>query len=175
VPCSVSGPVGVNGSLRGRLTDMDKQAVKRCARIAVSVFIGVLMVAILALWVRSCTHVDTAGFVSRSGNTLAVTSARGELKFSRISLAHLPPVRIDQVGFGTSSIYLPRFEHETMSIPYAVKWERTPHEFRLTVPTWFFAVFAAAIAWALWFGRVIPSCCSPRGKTLPGNPSNTLP
>ena len=38
---------------RGTLTGMDQQAVKRRVRIAVSVFFGVLTVAMCVLWVRS--------------------------------------------------------------------------------------------------------------------------
>ena len=59
---------------------MDKQAAIRRVRIAVSVFFGVLTVALCVLWVRSYWYVDTVSVTSKSGARLrSVMSGCGVL------------------------------------------------------------------------------------------------
>ena len=65
---------------RGTLFGMDKQAVKRRVRIAVSVFFILLSVAFCVLWWRSYRWADCLTVRSGSYNSYQVESVEGEFR-----------------------------------------------------------------------------------------------
>jgi hypothetical protein len=72
-------PILASPRPRGTLSAMDKQAAIRRARIAVSVFFGVLTLVTCVLWVRSYWKADQLHFPLAGGSSCVVASKSGRV------------------------------------------------------------------------------------------------
>jgi len=121
---------------------MDKQLAIRRVRIAVSVFFGVLTVALCVLWVRSYFSFDIWKLQPSSKRPIVVGSAYGHVTVSFRSKVGTP---------------MRRFMSQPLQL---AKWEsqRVPRVFqflndRVVVPHWFVALLLIGLSATPWISQ----------------------
>ena len=128
----------------------------RRTRIAVSVFFGVLTVALCVLWVRSRSIIDVAGISPASNCWLAIASSAREIE---LTILNGGPAGPTADWYGYHSIHSANAFGERVHEPRPkLKWVRTARELRLTVPIIAVVVAAAilaAVPWILMFLRTM--------------------
>ena len=114
---------------------MDKQAVIRRVRIAVSVFFVTLTVALCVLWVRSYYVGDLLDFAPNSSNKLLIQSATGKIKLYWSDTQQWSP---------TYRRFHNRFAVPAFDAPLPFSWRG------FQAPHWVFISALVAIAVAPW-------------------------
>ena len=124
---------------------MDKQAVIRRVRIAVSVFFGVLTVALCVLWVRSYWRYDFVLRADKPNTQMRIHTLSGIGQAQWTDFAMGVPRRV-AVGWHMGSIPLP----PNVSAPPSIELFRSPQASRLSAPIWALAVFSSCVAAVPW-------------------------
>jgi hypothetical protein len=126
----------------------------RKLRIAVSVFFGLLTVALIILWARSRNAIDVFGFRPTAHCWIAVSSSVGELECTILSGG---PFGADSEWFGFESFGLPLVSG-TNAVPLRPRfsWQQTPNELRIVAPTLALALVLAVASAVPWIPRPSP-------------------
>ena len=143
------------------MSGMDKQAVIRCVRIAVSVFFGVLTVALVMFWVRSHWWADSViDRVALIGG-IHVQSSRGGLSLYGVHLDNpevqkLFPMRMTQ-PIRSESFYDRHMNYTGLTPPpycgFNIRFESFG-DWSMSSPYWFLVAISGAFAAGTWTNRM---------------------
>lgn len=139
----------------GTLSGMDQPAVIRRVRIAVSVFFGVLTVALAVLWVRSYWHVDQLEWFLRY---FSGTSMRGGIG---LIIGPVPKNEVPEFRYWTSRIEEVQFPKNYIQPMFYFEVVSSPNPcVVIGFPDWLVVIAAGLLAttpWTKCIWRTIPS------------------